>query len=303
MLKHEGNRIGDAWFYVHDEIVHCYYLTCPEEIPAHVQWDIGHATSRNLVDWEVHDLALRRGEKGTWDDGLATGSILERQGRFWMAYTGHHTQQVGLAVSDDLYTWEKQPQNPVTAIDERFYEAVGSGERKQPHWRDPFLFEHEGCVYHWVCASRNDGPECARAAFGLARSRDMVDWEVLPPPKTDRFAQEFECPQLYEKDGLWYAVFSSGPKWFSVDYLYRIGGPKPHFMTYSLVSPSPMGPFTIHGTGQILPTTSERQPYACQLVTLKGKTFLLGTQLDGICDPIPVEFDSDGIHASKEVPR
>lgn len=95
-----------------------------------------------------------------------------------MAYTGHRTQQVGLAVSDDLYTWEKQAQNPVTAIDSRFYEPTGSGVRKIPHWRDPFLFEHEGFVYHWVCASRNDGPQDARAALGLARSKDMLNWEA-----------------------------------------------------------------------------------------------------------------------------
>ena len=190
---------------------------------------------------------------------------------------------------------QAQAQNPVTAIDSRFYEPTGSGVRKQPHWRDPFLFEHEGFVYHWVCASRNDGLQDARAALGLARSKDMLNWEVMPPPETERFAQEFECPQLYENDGLWYAVFSSGPEWFSVDYLNRIGGPKPHFMTYSMVAPSPMGPFTTHGTGQILPTTSERQPYACQVVAFQGKTFLLGTQPDGICDPIPVRFESNGI--------
>jgi beta-fructofuranosidase len=144
MLIHKGNRIGDAWYFVRDNLVHAYYLTCPVEIPPHVQWDIGHATSRDLVEWEVHELALCRGKRGAWDDALATGSILYWQNRYWMAYTGHRTQQIGVAVSDDLFHWERISEKSVTGIDTRYYEPVGSGERKQPHWRDPFLFEHEG---------------------------------------------------------------------------------------------------------------------------------------------------------------
>lgn len=295
MLKHEGNRIGDTWYFVCNDVVHCYYLTCAEHIPVHMQWDIGHATSQNLVDWEVHDLALLRGAEDSWENGLATGSVLHRDGRFWMAYTGHHTQQTGMAVSDDLFTWEKIPQNPVTAIDPRWYEEIASGERAQPHWRDPFLFEHDGWVYQMVCASRNDGPPDARAALGLSRSRDMVSWEVLPPPDTDRVAQEFECPQVYEANGLWYLVFSSGPRWFGKAYLENIGGPQPYFMSYSMVGPSPLGPFRMHGTGQILPTTDQRQPYACQLVRHHGRTHLLGTQPWGLCDPITVDFTPEGV--------
>jgi beta-fructofuranosidase len=299
MLIHEGNRIGDAWYFVRDNLVHAYYLTSSMDIPPHVRWSIGHATSRDLVNWEIHDLALQPGPSGAWDDALATGSILYWKDRYWMAYTGHRTQQVGMAVSDDLFTWERQAQNPVTGIDTRYYEAIGSGERKKNHWRDPFLFEHEGTIYQYVCASRNDGPRDARGVLGFASSHDLIQWDILPPPETEPIAQELECPQVYKVGDVWYLLFSSGPRWFSKKHLEAIGGPHERFASYSMVGPSPMGPFRLHGSGHIIPPTPERQPYACQLVFLHGKAFLLGTVIvgesSGICDPIPVKFTPEGI--------
>jgi beta-fructofuranosidase len=302
MIHHPGNRIGDAWFFVYQDRIHCFYLTCPEQIPPHTQWNIGHATSGNLIDWEIHDLALKAGPQGSWDDVLATGSVLRWDDRFWMAYTGHKTQQTGMAVSDNLFSWEKLPDNPLTSLDERFYEPVGSGARKMPHWRDPFLFEDSGWIYQMVCASRNDGPADSRAALGLSRSQNMVDWEILPPPGTDRFAQEFECPQLYAAGGRYYLLFSCGPEWFSRDYRESCPPRFEWFASYSLVGDSPFGPFHLHGTGQILnsrPFPQERQPYACQLVEWEAKFYLLGTIAHGntsvICDPIEVEFTPEGI--------
>ena len=50
-----------------------------------------------------------RAAPGSWDDkNLATGSVIRRGGRYWMAFTGHKVgeplfvQRVGMAVSDDL---------------------------------------------------------------------------------------------------------------------------------------------------------------------------------------------------------
>lgn len=36
-----------------------------------------------------------------------------------------------------------------------------------------------------------------RGALGLARTRNMLNWEVMPPPPMAPVAQELECPQLY----------------------------------------------------------------------------------------------------------
>jgi beta-fructofuranosidase len=299
VLRHPGNLIGDAWFHVHGDMVHVFYLTCPAHIPRHTLWDIGHATSTDLVHWQRHDPALVRGLQGSWDDTLATGSVLAWNSRFWMAYSAGRTAQVGMAVSDDLETWDKLPANPVTSVDTRYYEAEGSGVRRLRHWRDPFLFAHEGWVYHCVCASRNDGPTDARGTLGLARTRNMSDWEVLPPPDVEPVAQELECPQVHNIGGKYYLLFSSATEWFSQPFLARHASQELGWATYSMVGPTPFGPFRIHGTGRILPVSYPVQPYACQLVVLGRRAFLLGTfQLpdgDAVCDPIPVAVTEDGL--------
>ena len=66
MLIHPGNHLGDAWYYVDGDTVHCFYLTCPESVERYTSWDIGHATSTNLVDWTIHDIILRKGEPDSY---------------------------------------------------------------------------------------------------------------------------------------------------------------------------------------------------------------------------------------------
>lgn len=301
MLRHPGQLIGDAWFYNNDGLFHCFYLTCSAEFQRHQSWDIGHATSKDLVNWRIHPPALRKGPAGAWDDCLATGSILRWQDRFWMAYSGGRTANVGVAVSDDLTTWTKHTGNPVTGIDVRYYEEIGSGSRAIRHWRDPFLWTDGEWVYHYVCASSREGVPDERGALGLARTRNMTEWEVLPPPPVDPVAQELECPQILLANGKYYLVFSTITEFFSSRFLAKHSPEELGWSTYSMTGPAPFGPFRMEGTGRILPPDYPVQPYACQLVTLGGKTFLLGTLVhpdgDAICDPIPVAFTDKGIRA------
>ena len=107
MFSLEGRWINDAWYHEADDAVHMYFLTRTEGGTDGL--DIGHAVSRDLVNWEYLGLALRHGAPGSWDDkNLATGSVIRRGGRYWMAFTGHKVgeplfvQRVGMAVSDDL---------------------------------------------------------------------------------------------------------------------------------------------------------------------------------------------------------
>ncbi|MCB9104626.1 MAG: hypothetical protein H6633_10335 [Anaerolineales bacterium] len=304
MLIHPGNYIGDTWYYVDNDTIHCFYLTCPNTIERHTSWDIAHATSANLTDWTLHGVILRKGEPDAYDGRCpATGSVIRFKDRYWLAYTGNWNgpQPVAaMAVSDDLFNWEKLPNNPVTQIDPAYYDDT---PRRPPrdwlHWRDPFLFEYEGAVYHYVCANKNNGPIDERGTLGLAKTTDMLNWEVLRPPQVDPVCTELECPQVHHVDGRCYLIFSAMPDFFSTAFQQRYSGQLRTFSSYAMVGESLFGPFHIHGSGQIIPFDFPLTPYANQIVFWQGQTYMLGTvwndEQDFITDPISVEFTEMGI--------
>jgi beta-fructofuranosidase len=121
-------------------------------------------------------LVLWKGAPDSYDGRcLATGSVLRFNDRYWLAYTGNWNDPqptAALAVSDDLYHWEKLANNPITHIDPTYYDDT---PRRPPrdwlHWRDPFLFEHDGFVYHYVCANANKGPIDERGTLAGPNAR------------------------------------------------------------------------------------------------------------------------------------
>lgn len=303
MMTKANHRIGDSWFFVKDKAVHLFFLNCPSHIEPHTAWNIDHAVSTDLRNWDLKGTVLYGGKKGEWDVNLATGSILEINEKYYMAYTGNWSgpnTRVGLAVSDDLFAWEKVDYNPVTGIDNRYYENVGSGKRKISHWRDPFLFEHEGNMYHYVCASKNIGPAHCRGTLGLAKTSNMKDWEVLPPPTIAPGIEELECPQVRKIQGGYYLIFSSHPYCFPKSKEYN----RAHLRqsTYSMVGESLFGPFRLLNPVPIVPPESSVQPYAGQVVMWNGAPYLLGTDwftrdYDFIPDPIALEATENGLKA------
>jgi len=306
MLTLPGKWIGDPWFYVDGDTVHCYFLTASDTNPPstrHTNWEIGHAVSGDLSTWTDRGIVLRPGPQD-WDGHhLATGSVLRFQGRFWMAYTGHPRgedptiQRVGLAVSDDLHAWEKFGDKPVTEVDERYYERATSGQRPFMHWRDPALFLNGDHVYHVVCARCRHGEAAGRGSVGVARTADMAHWEVLPPFALEPFAEELECPSILTLNQKWFLVFSTHRHLIAPSR--REAGPEASLRsgTYSMVSDSPLGPYRFCG---MIERTSA-PVYAGQIVVWKGRPYLLGTRTDRrdtISDPLPVTADAHGIVAA-----
>lgn len=300
MLKHEGNYIGDTWYYSKDGVCHCYYLTCPKTIPRHTLWEIAHATSINLKDWELHGTVLTRGNPGEWDHpGISTGSVIKFDNIYWMAYTGQWNStrgQIGLAKSQDLYHWEKCRWNPVTSPDGRYYAVLGSGTRKFSHWRDPYLFVQDGRVYQLICAAKVDGDPEAGGTVGLAVTEDMRKWELLPPVEIESISQELECPQIKKMGDTYVLLFSSFPEIFS-PAVRAVYGKSLRQTSYYMTSRYLFGPYQFSGDMELLPRdcadSDQVTQYANQLVDWNGKWYLLGTvwseRGDYIADPIEVE--------------
>lgn len=211
--------MGDFWFLRRGKTTHMFYL-----IDGIV--GIGHAVSRDLFHWEERGTILLPGPEGSWDDAaLWTGSAVEKEGKCYLFYTGlckseknGSIQRTGLAISEDFITWNKHPGNPVLEADTRWYEARdGDVHNDWVSWRDPFVFYDDttGFYYALLCARANKGPGDGRGCIGLARSLNLLEWEVHPPLVSPGFYRDMEVPQVFKYNGKYYIIHSTTRNWYS----------------------------------------------------------------------------------------
>ena len=107
-----GLKSMDYWFFEdEDGSYHAYFLEVMPSTPERKHdLRIGHAVSRNFLNWKYAGTILD-GYTDGWDDlHLATGSVAKLGDTYYMMYTGHssYSAGMGLAKSKDLYTWERK---------------------------------------------------------------------------------------------------------------------------------------------------------------------------------------------------
>jgi beta-fructofuranosidase len=185
----------------------------------HLSASIGHAVSKDLQKWRVLPDALHPGPRGAWDeDAVWTGSVV-RGGETWhMFYTGVRTeegsivQRVGSATSTDLTRWRKCPANPLIEADPRHYGQRDEGSLgPERAWRDPWIFRHprSGDYHALITARAPEGSLDGRGVIGHARSRDLAEWETLPPLTEPGYFYALEVPQLVRIGRRYYLLFST----------------------------------------------------------------------------------------------
>lgn len=218
-LRLPDKWVWDFWLARNGSEHHVFFLQAPralgDPVLRHRHASIGHAVSTDLRRWRTQPDAVRPGASGSWDDlATWTGSIIDHDGGWCMLYTGINRsergliQRIGLATSDDLIRWTKHPKNPLIEADGRWYELLDLERWRDQSWRDPWLFSENGEVRALITARARAGSADGAGVVGQARSRDLVDWEVLPPlTEPGEFAQ-VECPQLAVIDGRQFVLFS-----------------------------------------------------------------------------------------------
>lgn len=306
MYARNGFHIGDAWYYVEGDTVHMFYLTEPNGSEAEIgeHFEIDHAVSTDLRNWEYVGRALSKGNPGAWDDKLlATGSIIKNDNLYWLAYTGHSQrenptiQRIGMAVSKDMIQWKRISTDPILEVDPMYYEYYGTGQRKPVHWRDPYLFKHDSDIYMYITARCKTGSISVRGTVARAKSRNMISWKTLPPLHHDPICEEMEVPQLLNIDDKYYLKFCTLDHLISNDFkthhrehIFKSG-------IYTMMSDSLDGPFRIHTTGDdVNMTNNNENMYAQQIVAYKGSLLMLGTVgLKYISDPIPLIAKPSGL--------
>jgi len=222
----EQHYLWDFWLVLPNEWggsrtpYHLYYLQAPRSLSnpnlRHGVATVGHAVSHDLQQWKHYGTALEIGQPGSWDDrAIWTGSVMIRDNLAYMFYTGRcraeraPVQRIGLAVSTDLAHWERHPGNPLLEVDTRWYEPQSADQLEAQTWRDPYIVysSDEETYYMFLSARVNTGPHDERGVIGLARSTNLLSWEVLPPVSMPGDFIEMEVPQVVPLNGRYYLLF------------------------------------------------------------------------------------------------
>jgi beta-fructofuranosidase len=304
MLRLAEAWIWDSWIADDGDRYHLFFLRAPRALGdpglRHTAATIGHATSRDLVDWEVHADALRP-EAGRWDDvALWTGSVARGDDGVWrMYYTGLSSvpgrgvkdQRLGLAESDDLMTWRRVGDGPLLAPDPRWYCTLHDDRALSETWRDPFVYRDPDNGWHMLITARDkDAPRRSDGVLAHATSSDLVRWELGPPVTEPAGFGQIEVPQVRLVDGQHVLVFTCHPEEQSPEQIAAFG---PHSTWYVLGD-------CVHGPWDIAsarPFTAEPKLFAAPLVRQRDGTWALvgfrnqepeGILSFDILDPIPV---------------
>ena len=165
----------------------------------------GHATSQDLRNWTHHSRILEV-VPGTWEGEVVSApSVLKHDGLYYMIYTGFDDrwrgmQTIGLATSEDLFHWERHPDNPL-------YRAPDWAHTNPNGWencRDAHIMRYGDEFLMYTMVQMPDG----RGAISLAGSPDAVHWEDLGPALIT--FREPESPRVFEYNGTYYMFASSG---------------------------------------------------------------------------------------------
>jgi beta-fructofuranosidase len=311
MLLLPDHWTWDFWLAKQNRTYHLYFLMAPTSLGdpdlRHVNARVGHAISHDLRSWEVLGEALGPGAPGDWDDQSTwTGSVIETPDGWQMYYTGVRRsedgliQRIGRATSTDLHTWQKD-EGFVLEADPRWYEQLDLDTWFDLTWRDPWVYwDAETGDYRMLITARShEGPVDARGVIGMARSADLVEWEVLPPVAAPGSFGHLEVPQLERIRDRWYLFFSAYEWAHSAD---RAGRGLSACGTHYLVGESSRGPFALDGE-EFFSGDPRGELYAGRVIeTFEGEHVFLaflqfvdgGPFVGGLSDPFPITVGENG---------
>ena len=211
MFCEPGMAFIDHSFVEKDGVMHVFYIR------GHVgyEWDtrfadtFGHATSTDLVHWDIHPPCLTATRGGPDDYQVWAPGVTEKDGVYYMYYTGVNiqvAQTICLATSRDLFTWEKYEGNPVVLPGEW-------GAWRVDAWsdcRDSMVFlDDDGTAYMYYCTARKTPAGGMEPALGIASSRDMINWRDEGAYAFDICDVALESPFVLKKDGKYYLFYTN----------------------------------------------------------------------------------------------
>lgn len=196
-----GKWLDKPRLLLHEGLYHLFYVQGRERAAAPTA--LARATSPDLLSWEKTSLLLEAGAPGSWDDlGIGAAAPIMRDGVCYLLYTGrgqHGDAGLGLVWTEDWLTWKSHP-HPVLRPDPQWYESTGEAML----WRDPVLWHNpfDGSTYAFLAARTVDHAGC----IAMARSQDLLQWEVLPPAYAPDLGQ-LQTPDIFPWQDSWIMTF------------------------------------------------------------------------------------------------
>ena len=175
----EAAAAGDAIPFFDGSRTHLFFLSSPKatlDYPDRVRTTWQHVSTK-IAHWHEHEAAVAPGTEGSHDGGgIWTGSVVEKEGTYYLFYTGQHVgaqhpQTICLARSKELTTFERYGNGP------RIEPISGS---EPVDWRDPYVFWNDQESRWWmlIAARLDKGPKWRRGCIALATSTDVKSWRV-----------------------------------------------------------------------------------------------------------------------------
>lgn len=187
----------------HNGLYHAFYQHHPFSSdwgPMH--W--GHATSKDMVNWQHQPIALAPGDE--YDrDGCFSGSAISHQGKLYLFYTGHIWlggegddsqiyQSQCLAISEDGINFEKKG-------------VIIPSPEGYMHFRDPKVWYQD--ARWWMVVGARDNLD--QGQILLFSSSDLLHWpdEYQVLAKTDdKNVYMWECPDFFSLGEQFVTLFS-----------------------------------------------------------------------------------------------
>lgn len=222
----KGMRTNDSWYCKEGDTYHAFFLMRREgEYPQ----SIGHVFSKDLLHWEYAGVVLAPEMDGWNDLTTATGSVVKYDGKWYMLYSGlakaPERGGLGLAVSDDLFTWKRVGDGPVIGLrklgdfvfgtpgDPDVRTQYGKGypfewEGKTVYCNplgDPYIYPEpvDGEYYIFVNSHAVDYPINGRGATAIFKTKDFtsfVPYKIAVLDSCDRM----ETVQVWKHENTYY---------------------------------------------------------------------------------------------------
>jgi beta-fructofuranosidase len=285
----KGMQMWDAWYWQKDGEVHVFHLQRlrPGSQRSELESDsIGHAVSKDLIDWEEKPIVLSPGEPGSLDDMcLFTGCTFENNGKYYMYYTMRcsedqgRKQRMGLATSGDLYAWKKYENNPVFVPDSKYYCSFDNpAENGIVDCRDMIIVKDpDGDGFYGFYAARVPSDEMPEGAvIACAYSNDLVHWEQRKPVfQPDKYTI-IEVPDIFYLDGKWYLLLLCNNEYGNRDLFQE---EQLTMGTIYAVADHIEGPYTEPDDNILIGSTSY-SGLSCRTLMFEGKRYVMYTSTE-----------------------